>query len=322
MFTLNLKKYFKESIRLPLLLGVVGLFGAWGCDAPIGIDNVVWQSKGAALSNPNFALYRVDGVYKNNCLTHANDDPWQAKPSASSAIISNPVSVVRSDPTCRLHITSLTYQAPEGLLTYQPASSQELGALYWSQGVKFDATTIPLNVQSTIFVNSRLINSDTFTADMVLTVIHSSDLSLVSDQLFADYLTYTINSVDVIDDEVFAPTYSVDMITGAPYILTDAFDVVQSVGGSIQFNLNGAVSAQDYMLMDNSNISPPFAYSQVEQEYSTPIGFGGTLIVSVSSLPGIIGSDISSPGIEVYVVLRNTIQGVSAFTVITIELLA
>lgn len=296
----------------------MGLLGMVGCSSSkVGIDSAAGHMAGKtqSLTLPGMTLHWVKGTY-NNCLQHANTDEWSAATSAFAGTLPAPLAeIVNGDTACKLRVTAMTF---DNTLVYDLnilASPMELTDQFFLTGKKFERTGGSPEV---IFANMKL-SSIAYTSNMTLDVVYSTDVQYVSQDISATYAMVQLTGINSLGDPVPSPDYNV--VTTGLTLTVNASNQIVSVGGSVDLSVTMAgQTAEDYMILTPAQLTS-VNYSTVQTAYSSPTPFTGVLSLPAYFLGLNTGVDLSST-LDVYVVLRHTVSGISSFTVVNLNFLA
>ena len=319
MWVNQMSKYLSTTKAGLALVAAVGLIGMVGCSSSkVGVNGVVSQmaSKTQNLILPGMTLHWVKGTY-NNCLQHANTDEWSVATSAFSGTLPAPLAeVVNGDTACSLRVTAMTF---DNTLVYDLNlldSPMSLTDGFFSIGKKFERVA---GSPSVIYANMKL-DSIAYTSNMTLSVVYSTDIQLVSQDVTATYATVQLTAINSVGVPVPSPDYTIST-TGLTLKVGADNKIVSAIGTVDLTQLLSGQVAEDYMVMTPAMLSNPGDYNTVHTAYTIPVSFAGVLQVSAYDLGLQSGVDLTST-LDVYVVLRHTQSGVSSYTVVNLNFLA
>jgi len=253
------------------------------------------------------SITSVTGTYGGSCSGRAADgsDTWTISISGGPA--GDELSVIKNDTACVLTFTDII--TADGTFVGAPAIAMGTANTYAGS-----ASSFALSGQPVAFYGNAKISALTYAANFTITLLVSDapNASSAPDKS----ATYATETGSVSASSVGAPDYSVDFSTLG--VTKDVNNVVQSVSGYEQLTA-GSVAGQDYVIYTGA-LTGASTFDEVDTAWS---GGTPTLLSSLTSLRipasefGLTGIDLdTSP--QRTVIVRNTVQGVSAYEVLLV----
>lgn len=205
--------------------------GAVGCSVSVAPPSL--EGHGEAVDRTTQALsigaiHALDGTYGANCISRSG--AWSLRLSGVEALDHPDLSVVKDNSECVLTVTHVVADAAYALATPLVLSTS------------YDALPTAVNTGGTALWVKAKLASASMSDSLFVTLLFSDSPSALATSLSA---TYASVSAGGSTSEVLAPTYTVDLDTGALKVEVTASKVVSSASGSARL-VPGAVTGSAY----------------------------------------------------------------------------
>lgn len=282
------------------MFALLALFGLTVCSAKSSSNSVgpsvelIDRSSSGLVTGD---LTYVKGTY-SSCTARLDGQKWSVA-IGSSTKLEDELSVVKNDDTCKLVLTSLQ---TTGMFSADPAIL--LGTAYANNASKFGSP-----VQ--FYANAKL-STATFSSAFTLTILVSDNLGTASGNKNPSYATVSTTSVTA--SGVPSPDYTVDMTNLT--LLVDAHNLVTTATGTVDLT-PVSQTGQWYVVTGTSTpLSTPPSYAEVDTAYLAAAHYTINAPTIAAWKLGMVGEDLSAPGVKRTIVIANVLHDVRAYEVI------
>jgi hypothetical protein len=242
------------------------------------------------------ALTSINGTYGGACMERSGG--WSVRVSGVDPLTNPALSVVTNDTACVLTVTSLVADQ-----TYTASPSFDLTASYQGTASEFQAAA------TTAFYGNLKLSAVSFASNFVVSVLYSDDVRAASNTIVAGHSSVSATSSAT---SVTAPNYTIDFVSDAFTVLTDAGDVVTSVSGKVDLT-DGSTTGSAYVVdVGTLAASPTFAEIDAAYAAGTPVAIGGANPQINASAFSLVGVDLTTSAVRT-ILIKRVVSGVSAY---------
>jgi hypothetical protein len=272
-----------------------------GCDSG---SNVVASPRAqleintAALTAPE--LESANGTFGLGCTDRVG--AWSLEIAPGATLDNAPLSVVKNNEECELTLTSFIANGEEHLA--DPPFI--MTSAYQSPSSAFSIVAGPIE-----FYGNAYLSSLAFDDDFVVHLLYSDDPNKGS---ASNTASYAVQSASVEAEGVPSPNYELDM--GPMLLEVDSDNIVQTATGNATFT-NGTVIGQDYVILTSMSADPTYAEIHDAFTNGTQVGVPEFDFVIPADEFFLVSEDLSAPIVR-YVIVANTVEGVSSYQLYTV----